>query len=162
MHNRGFALIRQFHTTLSHPSSLAANRAAVRIGGIYTGAAYGRSWPVVVDHARPDTTRGLRPQSISLDVDASAALKARFAFSDQVGAHRQYFDQPEQQLVSPLFLFSRRRWLREALNQGVSGFEERQRTVVAQNGRHRVICRALQHANIFIGVPLRRRLQRLS
>jgi hypothetical protein len=47
VHNHGFALVRQFLTILSRrrPSSLAADRATVRFGGIYPSAAYVRSWP---------------------------------------------------------------------------------------------------------------------
>lgn len=42
MRNHGFALVRQFLTILSRrrPSSLAADRATVRFGGIYPSAAY--------------------------------------------------------------------------------------------------------------------------
>jgi hypothetical protein len=45
MHNHGFALVRKFLTILSRPSSLVADRATVRFGGIYPSAAYSRSWP---------------------------------------------------------------------------------------------------------------------
>jgi hypothetical protein len=45
VHNHGFALVRQLLTILSRPSSLIADRATVRSGGIYPSATYGRSWP---------------------------------------------------------------------------------------------------------------------
>lgn len=45
----------------------------------------------IVDHGGPVAKHRLQSQSTSLAVDARAALKARFAFFDQVGAHRQYF-----------------------------------------------------------------------
>ena len=44
MLNHGFALVRQFVTILSCPSSLVADYATVRFRGIYPIAAYGRSW----------------------------------------------------------------------------------------------------------------------
>jgi hypothetical protein len=50
MHNHGFALVRQFLTILSRPSSLAADRATVRFGGIYPSAAYVH-WPTAAGYA---------------------------------------------------------------------------------------------------------------
>ena len=62
VHNHGFASIGQVLTILSRPGSLVADRAIVRLGGIYPSVACGRDWPGGArrdgrDHPKPDRLR---------------------------------------------------------------------------------------------------------